>query len=395
MISPVGSTDHENSPVREDQVFTDILRQLYQAATPGIVANFFLALMLVWVLWNKVPQQIALYWLSANLLANSGRYFLTRRVVKKDLIDEQNWRIWASSHVLMTSIISITWGAAILLLNVPGEVVLQIFFILVVAGLTAGALPIVGIYFPSYVAYFLPTAFPLMWVLLAQGQVLYIQMAILVILYILTMLVTAHRYYLKFVESTKLRIRLNSLAHVDALTGLANRRSFDETLHKEWMRMMRSNSWLSLLIMDIDNFKEYNDSFGHQQGDECLKLIANAINTTFRRSGDFTARIGGEEFAVLLPDTKRDSARKLAEAARLAAYNLRIAHPGKNRRFASISIGVHSTQPKIGTSTAEIYAAADEALYNAKRAGKNRVLLQAAKQLDSALMQQNPSIGSI
>ena len=159
--------------------------------------------------------------------------------------------------------------------------------------------------------------------------------------------------------------------------------------------MMRTNSWLSLLIIDIDNFKQYNDSYGHQQGDDCLKLIGQAISTTFRRGGDFTARIGGEEFAVLLPDTKEESTQKLAEKARLAVYGLGITHPGKQSRYVSISIGAHSTRPKIGTSITDIFAAADEALYAAKRAGKNKVLMKSGNQPNTAFLEQSPSTGTV
>lgn len=167
---------------------------------------------------------------------------------------------------------------------------------------------------------------------------------------------------------------LRRLAVVDSLTGIANRRYFDEILSQEWRRGERDNLPLSLVMADIDFFKLYNDRFGHQAGDDCLRKVAEALHGALRRPGDALARYGGEEFAAVLPNTPFPGAEELAEAMRLAVENLSLAHPDSSvLERVTVSLGLASTQPGPGTGPESLVAAADEALYRAKRAGRNRV----------------------
>ncbi|MGP6156334.1 MAG: diguanylate cyclase [Vulcanimicrobiaceae bacterium] len=168
---------------------------------------------------------------------------------------------------------------------------------------------------------------------------------------------------------------LQSLAVKDGLTGIANRRSFDETLEAEWLRAQREGVPLSLLIADIDYFKRYNDTYGHQKGDESLKMVAATIGEQARRPGDLTARYGGEEFAIIMPSTARDGAGRVAERVREAVCALEIPHADSGvGRSVTLSIGVASTVPAVGLGQETLVAAADCALYAAKRGGRNRVV---------------------
>lgn len=153
----------------------------------------------------------------------------------------------------------------------------------------------------------------------------------------------------------------------DALTGLGNRSAFDERLLDEMYRSNRYHSPLSLMMIDVDNFKEYNDSYGHKAGDAALQGVANSLRLV-SRSSDFVARCGGEEFAVILPTTGRDGASVLAERMRRAIAAASFAH-----RSITISIGVSTLGPALQEETALIMAA-DKALYKAKRDGRNRVI---------------------
>ena len=170
---------------------------------------------------------------------------------------------------------------------------------------------------------------------------------------------------------------LEALAACDGLTGLANRRTFDAALTSEARRAARTGIPLSLLMMDIDHFKLFNDSYGHQQGDECLKLVAEAIGDVARRSGDVVARYGGEEFAAILPNTGHAAAEIIAERIRRAVENLRIAHrTSASNAIVTMSIGGATTVTQ-DIDAASLVSTADQALYSAKRGGRNRIRVEA------------------
>ena len=167
---------------------------------------------------------------------------------------------------------------------------------------------------------------------------------------------------------------LQKLSALDGLTGIANRRSFDETLNKEWHRAMRNSKPLGLIMLDIDFFKLYNDHYGHQGGDDCLKNVANGLESAIHRDSDFLARYGGEEFSVVLPDTELDGAVKVAETMREGIHSMEIPHAkSKVSDFVSISVGVSSLVPLQSTEPEILIAAADQALYKAKEDGRNIV----------------------
>lgn len=167
---------------------------------------------------------------------------------------------------------------------------------------------------------------------------------------------------------------LERLATTDGLTGIANRRVFQEQLSHEWARAERDGSELSLLMFDIDAFKAYNDSLGHQAGDSCLRRVAQVLAGHVARPGDLAARYGGEEFGVILAGTDEEGARIVADKARAAVEALAIPHP--NSPVAStvtVSVGIASVRPVSGVEPAAVVAAADDGLYRAKRSGRNRV----------------------
>jgi len=168
---------------------------------------------------------------------------------------------------------------------------------------------------------------------------------------------------------------LQNLAVKDGLTGIANRRFFDETIEVEWLRAQREGVPLSLLLADIDHFKRYNDTYGHQKGDECLKTVAATIDDEALRPGDLTARYGGEEFAIIMPTRTRDGASRVAERVREAVFALEISHADSDvAQSVTLSIGVASMIPAVGLGPETLIAAADSALYAAKRGGRNLIV---------------------
>jgi diguanylate cyclase (GGDEF)-like protein len=164
------------------------------------------------------------------------------------------------------------------------------------------------------------------------------------------------------------------LFSIDGLTGIANRRRFDEAMNWEFRRAVRENTPLSLIMIDVDFFKNFNDTYGHQQGDICLRQVAGALRQVLQRAGDMVARYGGEEFAAILPSTKTKGAVVVAEAMRLSVESLQVKHGSSSvSLWVTISLGTVTTTPDRHSSCADLINAADKALYEAKREGRNRV----------------------
>lgn len=173
-------------------------------------------------------------------------------------------------------------------------------------------------------------------------------------------------------------MELHRLATLDGLTQLANRRRFDEYLPQEWRRLARDQESMSLMMCDIDCFKAFNDTHGHQAGDECIKAVANAMRRSVNRPADLVARYGGEEFAVVLPNTDTAGAFHIAENIRLEVKALEIIHEQSPvSKYVTLSLGIASTIPSMQFSPAKLISAADEALYLAKANGRDRTVLKA------------------
>jgi len=167
---------------------------------------------------------------------------------------------------------------------------------------------------------------------------------------------------------------LERLTNVDGLTGLSNRRYFNEYMDAEWKRAARSNKPLSILMIDVDHFKLYNDTYGHIAGDDVLRKVALALKQGCRRSTDLAARYGGEEFAVVLPETPFAEIQRLGEKICQAVEALGLPHSASSAgKCVTISVGGSTTVPQHGEAFSQLVDTADKALYEAKRAGRNRV----------------------
>ena len=167
---------------------------------------------------------------------------------------------------------------------------------------------------------------------------------------------------------------LAALARRDPLTGVANRRQFDETLDAEWRRARRARAAVGLVLVDVDCFKSYNDACGHQTGDACLQKVAQALSAVAHRAGDLVARYGGEEFGVILPGLDAEQTATLAESMRRAVEELAVSHPASSvAGVVTVSAGASSRRPQKGDSPAILIRETDVALYRAKSAGRNRV----------------------
>ncbi len=176
---------------------------------------------------------------------------------------------------------------------------------------------------------------------------------------------------------------LQELSRVDGLTGIANRRRLDEELDREWKRMLREKRPLSVVLCDIDHFKLYNDTYGHQGGDDCLVKVATAITNSVNRPGDLTARYGGEEFCLVLPETAGLGAMRIAELVRKNVAELNLEHKSSPMaEMVTLSLGVATLVPDLGSQPSVLLEAADRALYQAKGNGRNRVEQNLIEQSD-------------
>ena len=183
--------------------------------------------------------------------------------------------------------------------------------------------------------------------------------------------------------------KLLKLSTIDGLTGIPNRRHFDEYMGKEWSRCAREQIPLSLIICDIDHFKAYNDYYGHLKGDDSLRKVASILSEHARRGGDTAARYGGEEFAIILPNTSKESASLLAEQIHQAINGLALEHKAsKTSNIITASFGVATIIPQREMLSSVLVSMADKALYEAKQGGRNRVIT-----MDPEIIEYNESAG--
>ena len=279
------------------------------------------------------------------------------------------------ASVIVTALI---WGVAYALIMLQeGEYVAQMLMAMCVCGLCAGGVVTfiphrwLSIYFNVSIL------MPAVIIILMNG--LNIPLAVMIFLFSVYMVLIAYKgnreYWDALENEYLLEIKSQEMARLsntDVLTGLYNRRYFDEELDSEWKRSGRDNSRLSVILLDIDHFKSINDTFGHQVGDEYLKKTAATLISVFKRDYDIVARYGGEEFIVLLPGINADHASQLAEKVRRKIESMIIDHQGKEIR-TTISAGIMCCVPNFNTRSDSIISGADKALYMAKEGKKNRV----------------------
>lgn len=174
-------------------------------------------------------------------------------------------------------------------------------------------------------------------------------------------------------ELKEANFKLESLSTLDGLTGISNRRSFDNYIDMSLKNCARADKPISLIMADIDFFKNYNDNYGHLQGDDCLIKVAKAMASSIKRPLDFVARYGGEEFAVILPETDEEGAKVIAETIRKNVEDLKITHEHSTAApYVTLSLGIETMMPKADYSANELIENADKALYKAKQNGRNQ-----------------------
>ncbi len=360
------------------------IEQCFRQLPISLVVNLAVGTFLIVVLWSVANPLNLFVWIFLLLAVTDARFLTWRAYQDAPQNERSNHDTWRRYFVNGACAAGIVWGAAGVLLFPPGSFPHQVFLAFVLGGMVAGAVPLLSSVGNAYTCFALSVVSPIGVRMLAEGDRIHVTMGLMTAIFGVAMLASSAQVRRLVRDSLALRHRLHSsieagnalerMVRCDALTEIANRRLFEEELQKEWRRAGRGNDTLSVISADVDHFKEYNDHYGHQAGDRCLVKVAQTMHSALSRPGDVVARIGGEEFAFLLPGTTLDGARSLAELIRRRILDLNIPHEASpTASQITVSFGIASSDFIGATTPAELLQASDIALYDAKRRGRNRV----------------------
>lgn len=354
---------------------------LYRRGTVPALLSLLCACGLVAILWRTLSWPAAGFWLLTHGSVVIGRWLLVRRFNRERVSDALLMR-WRAHYINAALIAGLVWGVGSVLLVAGESHMLQVLTWVVLGAAVLVEFPALARLGRPFAGLLLATLTAPLALMLLGPQPLPAGAAALLLLACSSALagMDLRRTY---VDGVQMQVEFARLARFDQLTGLSNRRHFDEALAGEWQRALRLGGELALVIFDVDEFKRYNDHYGHPDGDACLRRLATATGALVHRHGDLVVRLGGEEFGVLLPLTPAGGASAIADMLRRAVENLSLPHaPGATHPVVTISAGVASLRPGNQWRPEDLIKAADVALYQAKRAGRNCIM--AAPEVDLA-----------
>lgn len=299
---------------------------------------------------------------------------------------------WERVYYVLSLLSGVCWALLGLFYTDTWPVHSQLILFLIYTGLVGGSFNLNASVKYGFPLFYIPVTVSLMFIMLQRDDGSFGMVATLFLIYIASMQFTMTKLYRRLTETLEIKFAnkqmaealkhanalLKELSEIDSLTSLANRRAFDNRLAYEWERHRRTQQPLSLLLIDVDYFKNYNDHFGHTGGDACLKKVARILKARCRRAADTAVRYGGEEFALILPETDMRHALECAEQIRDAFAQARIPHPQSQvSQYLTVSIGVSTMVPWEKRAMQQemniLVEHADVALYGAKNAGRNQV----------------------
>ena len=360
----------DNADEKKQFVYQESLYFVFQDPVGSLTTNVFCSGLLCVLLSPDVDAGGLLGWFLVLLLVSVGRTVVGKQFARHN---EKPLVYWHTAYAAGTLLSAAAWGSAALVIF-PDSYNHQLYLAAVIAGVIVGAghsqSPFPGI----HAAYMGIMISPLIIRFFISNRVAELNYA--VALFLLLFILTANSRKIRRIvlSSFELRYEISRMAVTDPLTRLPNRRRFNHAYDQEWQRGRRRKTPLSLLMIDVDHFKEYNDMYGHPAGDHCLLRIADAITYAVNRPGDIAARYGGEEFAVILPETPEEGARTVAERVRAGVTALDIPHKGNpTEKRITISIGIATRVPLVDGRAEALISEADTALYQAKASGRNRI----------------------
>jgi diguanylate cyclase (GGDEF)-like protein len=368
--------------------------QSFRQLPISLVVNLVNGLILVLVLWGAASAPVLLTWLLL-LVAVTGTRFLTMRAFRKATPDRREHAAWTHYFVAGAGASGVVWGLAGVLLFHPSSFPHQVFLAFVLGGMVAGAVPLLSSVRRAYWLFAIPAVVPISIQMLSIGDPMHLIMGLMIAIFGFAMLSTSvqirHLYHdleilrRDLLSSIELSRSLEHMVRVDPLTQIPNRLLFEEELKREWGRAERDHETLALIIGDIDHFKEYNDHYGHPAGDKCLVTVAQTMQRALSRTSDVVARIGGEEFAFLLPRTNLSGAMSVAEQMREKILAMKLPHEASSVvKQVTLSFGVASSNDATIASPADLVRVSDLALYEAKRRGRNQIAATSLEEVDTA-----------
>ena len=376
------------------RIMTEQVRLLYKRAPAVIPINILIAGILSIMLLPVVSDVKILTWFAIMTIWCIIRFIVLKMILNKSDFDADPKKL-IDIFTISVFITGIMWVSVFFEFAFSVPDVYIVFIIFSLGGMSVGAVASMVSVPRVFFAYICPMVVPPTVVFLFQGNALGFAMSSMMLIYFISISSTYMQSHRLAKESIQLQIdkdeliqnlkhtnqnlevandKVLALSNTDELTQLSNRRQLDVILAKEWGRAVRSQLPIAFIMFDLDFFKDYNDTFGHQQGDECLKKISAVLRQTFKRPGDCIARYGGEEFAAILPDTTLEGAAKMASHVLGEILALRM--PAANTKasaFVTMSAGVACMVPFQDDEMVHLVSKADSALYRAKQAGRNRL----------------------
>jgi diguanylate cyclase (GGDEF)-like protein len=354
------------------------LQLILNQSTFVLLGNYAAGLTVLIGSWQTIDRGILIAWFVLVVGFNTLRTLAGRRFVPDQLTPQEVDR-WEQSLLGSTFLSGVLWGSAGYLLYIPGALDHDFFLAVPIIGMGAAAVASHSYHPIAYPLFFVPAVVPLVLNLVQEPSASARAIGLVTPLYFLMIYLLSRRIYRAAHASVLSGFANQHFATHDYLTGIANRRGFQEALEREWARALRTEMPLSLIIADIDDFKQCNDTYGHSIGDNVLKAVAMTILHRARKGVDMPARIGGEEFAVILSETTLRDACQIAEDIRIRSRMIQ-SDDGTEIPAATLSLGVACLVPSAGGSPNDLFNRADQALYRAKLEGKNRFVADRLRQ---------------
>ncbi len=360
----------------QQEAYLECLLILYKQTPMAVAGHLIAGGFLFFALSPVVPLANLIFWWLTLAVIGAARAVLTILYIRAQPISERHLNNWILPLNLFAFLQTLNWGMAVFVIW-PDSVEYRAVLVATLAGVIAAGGVILSVHRQSFVVYCLPIAIPATAQLLLSGGRVEWVLGTLVVLYSILLIVAVSRLGNSFLEGMILRLQMQALSRTDALTNLANRRGFDEYLGDSWQNAMRGSQSIGLILADIDFFKRYNDTYGHPKGDTALSQVAGVLRRVASRGTDLCARIGGEEFAIVLPSTDAEGTLRVANEIKSALAEARISHEASPLGQLTISMGVISGVPNRNSDLTTFFSEADKALYRAKEKGRDRIEVKA------------------